>query len=72
MFLSWGIGLTNFVFAFPAYYLIDRKGRRWLMLVTLPFLALTILAAGLSFFIPNTSSAHVPVIGLWTYVFMFF
>jgi hypothetical protein len=24
---SWGFGLTNFLFAFPAYPLIDRKGK---------------------------------------------
>jgi hypothetical protein len=37
LFLSWGIGLMNVLFAFPAYYLIDRKGRRWLLLTALPF-----------------------------------
>ncbi|KAK3724857.1 hypothetical protein LTR37_000905 [Vermiconidia calcicola] len=72
LFLSWGIGLTNFIFAFPAYYLIDKKGRRWLLLVALPFLALTMLATSLSFLIPNGNSAHGPVIAFWTYVFMFF
>lgn len=29
LFLSWGIGLANFIFAFPAYWLIDSRGRRW-------------------------------------------
>lgn len=38
--MSWGIGLTNFLFAFPAYDLIDRYGRRWLLTTTMPFLFL--------------------------------
>ena len=57
---------------FGQYYLIDRRGRRWLLLVTLPFLAITMLATALSFLIPMENSAHVPVIAFWTYVFMFF
>ncbi|KAK5743289.1 hypothetical protein LTR17_002766 [Elasticomyces elasticus] len=72
LFLSWGIGLANFLFAFPAYYFIDRKGRRWLLLVTIPLMALTILAAGLSFLIPIESSAHVPVIAFFTFLFIAF
>lgn len=72
LFLSWGIGLSNFLFAFPAYYLIDKRGRRWLLLVALPFLAIAMLAAALSFLIPFGDGAHAPVIAFWTYVFMFF
>lgn len=72
LFFSWGIGLTNFLFAFPAYYLIDRRGRRWLLLVTLPILAITMLAAALSFLIPRDSSAHELVIVFWIYAFMVF
>ena len=67
-----GIGLTNFIFAFPAYYLIDKRGRRWLLLVTLPFLAITMLATALSFKISPKSNAHAPIIGFFTYSFMFF
>jgi len=72
LFLSWGLGLTNFIFAFPAYYFIDRKGRRWLLLVTIPLMALSILAAGLSFLIPHGNPARDPVIGFWTFVFFIF
>lgn len=72
LFLSWGIGLTNFLFAFPAYWLIDRKGRRWLLLTTIPFLALTLLAAALSFMQSYPESMRAPVIGLFTYLFMAF
>lgn len=72
LFLSWGIGLTNFLFAFPAYWLIDRKGRRWLLLATIPFLALTLLAASLSFLESYPEHMRTPVIGLFTYLFMAF
>lgn len=72
LFLSWGIGLTNFLFAFPAYFLIDKRGRRWLLLIALPFMALSMLAASLSYQIPSNSGAHSPIIGLFTYIFMVF
>jgi MFS family permease len=35
-----GFGLINFFFAFPAFYLIDTFGRRFLLLTTFPFMAL--------------------------------
>lgn len=73
LFLSWGIGLANCLFAFPAYWLIDRRGRRFLLLATLPFMALSILAAGLSYFISDDTGkgpAYVVTIGLFTYVFV--
>ncbi|KAK5130898.1 hypothetical protein LTR08_001561 [Meristemomyces frigidus] len=72
LFLSWGLGLANFVFAFPAYYFIDSKGRRWLLLVTIPLMALSILGAGMSFLIPADNHAHGPVIAFWTFVFFIF
>jgi hypothetical protein len=55
-----------------AYWLIDRKGRRWLLLVTLPFMALFMLAAALGFLIPKDNNAHVIVIAVFTYCFIFF
>lgn len=72
LYFSWGFGLANFIFTFPAYFFIDTKGRRWLLLITLPFMAISMLAAGLSFLIPDTNPAHVAVIVLWTFVFVFF
>ncbi len=110
LWLSWGIGLANFVFVatldrcreslltcvssfgLPAYWLIDRctypfsihaacsrlieasrtDGRRFLLLATTPFLALTMLAAGLSFNIPVEKTAHVGVISFWIFLFFIF
>ncbi|KAF2459022.1 major facilitator superfamily domain-containing protein [Lineolata rhizophorae] len=72
LWLSWGIGLANFLFAFPAYWLIDPKGRRFLLLITTPALGLTMLAAGLSFLIDEENPAHVPVISLFFFIFFAF
>lgn len=69
--VSWGLGLTMFVFAFPAYSLIDKRGRRWLLLVTVPFLALTMMAAGLSFLIEGKEARTGAAI-FWSFLFMFF
>jgi hypothetical protein len=38
--LSWGLGLCNMVFAYPAYNWIESKGRRKLVITTLPVLAI--------------------------------
>jgi MFS family permease len=38
--LTWGLGLCNVVFAFPAYKWIESKGRRRLIILTMPPLAI--------------------------------
>jgi hypothetical protein len=30
--------MTNFVFSIFAYYFVDKKGRRWILLATFPFM----------------------------------
>ncbi|PGH18061.1 hypothetical protein AJ79_00688 [Helicocarpus griseus UAMH5409] len=69
---SWGFGLINFVFAFPAVWTIDTYGRRALLLFTFPQMAWTMLAAGLAFYIPTDSPAHLGVIALFIYLFAAF
>ncbi|CAK3840713.1 Arabinose-proton symporter [Lecanosticta acicola] len=66
--MSWGIGLTNFLFAFPAYWLIDRKGRRWLLMVTMPFLCIFLGAAALSY----VQGSHNAAFAVFTYLYMAF
>lgn len=44
-----GVGIINFVFAIPAFFLIDTFGRRSLLLVTFPFLALFQLFNAIAF-----------------------
>lgn len=69
---SFGFGLVNFIFAWPAVRTIDTFGRRSLLLFTFPQMAWTLLAAGFSFYIPSSSSAHVGLIALFVFLFAAF
>ncbi|PLB52826.1 galactose-proton symport [Aspergillus steynii IBT 23096] len=72
LFASWGFGLVNFLFAFPAVFTIDTYGRRTLLLFTFPQMAWTLLAAGFSFYIPTESKAHIGCIALFIFLFAAF
>ncbi|KAJ7679753.1 hypothetical protein B0H17DRAFT_1077620 [Mycena rosella] len=65
---SWGFGLVNFTFAFPAVWF----GRRNLLLFTFPNMAWSLLAAGLCFLIPISSHARIPLIALFIFIFAAF
>ncbi|KAM3417342.1 hypothetical protein BST61_g5593 [Cercospora zeina] len=69
---SFGFGLVNFVFAWPAIWTIDTFGRRSLLLFTFPQMAWTLLAAGLCFLIPGTGQARLGAIALFIYLFAAF
>ncbi|KAK5449709.1 hypothetical protein LTS15_008784 [Exophiala xenobiotica] len=69
---SWGFGLVNFVFAWPAIWTIDTFGRRSLLLFTFPQMAWTLLAAGLCYLIPEGSKAHLGLVALFIYLFAAF
>ncbi|KAI0121580.1 major facilitator superfamily domain-containing protein [Hypoxylon sp. NC0597] len=69
---SWGFGLVNFIFAWPAIWTIDTFGRRSLLLFTFPNMAWSLLAAGLCTLIPKQSNAHVGLVALFVYVFAIF
>ncbi|OCL08590.1 hypothetical protein AOQ84DRAFT_221733 [Glonium stellatum] len=69
---SFGFGLVNFVFAFPAVWTIDTFGRRGLLLFTFPNMAWTLLATGLCFLIPEGSKAHLGLIATFIYLFAAF
>ena len=69
---SWGYGLVNFVFAWPAVWTIDTWGRRNLLIFTFPQMAWTLLAAGLCFIIPEESKAHLGLIAFFVYLFTAF
>ena len=62
-------GFVNFIGAFPAIWTMDTLGRRSLLLLTLPFMAMTMLAAGLSFSIPSESPAHFGLLATLIYLF---
>lgn len=69
---SFGFGLVNFVFAFPAVWTIDTFGRRSLLLFTFPNMAWTLLACGLCFLIPESSKAHLGLVAMFIYLFAAF
>ncbi|PSK41801.1 hypothetical protein B9Z65_9187 [Elsinoe australis] len=70
---SFGFGLVNFVFAWPAIWTIDTFGRRTLLLFTFPNMAWSLLAAGLCFLIPESSgSTRLGLIAFFIYVFACF
>lgn len=50
---SLGTGILNWIFALPAFFTIDTFGRRFLLLFTFPFLCITLLWTGMSFFIKD-------------------
>ncbi len=65
---SWGFGMLNWVFALPAVYTIDTFGRRNLLLVTFPLMAVFLLVTGFAFYIPE-GDARIAVVALGIYLF---
>ncbi|KAF7795693.1 hypothetical protein EIP86_006858 [Pleurotus ostreatoroseus] len=65
---SFGYGLINWLFAFPAVYTIDTFGRRNLLLTTFPLMAVFMLLAGCAFWIPQ-GNGRVGVVALGIYLF---
>jgi MFS family permease len=72
LFASFGFGLINFLFAFPALWTIDTWGRRTLLLFTFPNMAWTLLAAGLCALINKELTAHLALVALFVYLFAMF
>lgn len=64
--------MAMFVFAFPALYTIDTWGRRTLLLSTFPNMAWTLLGAGMAFYIPKESPAHLGLVAMFIYLFVMF
>jgi MFS family permease len=62
-------GLLNFLGAFPAIWTMDTLGRRSLLLLTLPLMAVTMLGIAMSFKIPTENSAHLGVLATLVYLF---
>ncbi|CAI7607930.1 unnamed protein product [Penicillium bialowiezense] len=70
---SLGWGVINWLFAIPAIYTIDTFGRRNLLLLTFPFMAIAMLFTGFSFWIPESSqTARQTCIVLGMYLFGIF
>ncbi|KAI4598653.1 hypothetical protein KJ359_002543 [Pestalotiopsis sp. 9143b] len=75
---SFGFGLVNFVFAFPAFWTIDTFGRRTLLLFTFPQMTWTLLAAGLCTLMPmenangEANTARTALVALFVFMFAAF
>ena len=69
---SFGFGLINFIFAFPAIWTIDTFGRRALLLFTFPNMAWSLLAAGLCALIDIHKTAHLALVAMFIYIFAMF
>ncbi|KAI0398099.1 sugar transporter-domain-containing protein [Xylariaceae sp. FL0594] len=69
---SLGFGAVNWLFAFPAFWTIDTFGRRSLLLFTFPNMFWTLLAAGLSTLIPESSPARIGLVAFFVYLFAAF
>jgi hypothetical protein len=66
---SFGFGLVNFLFAWPAVWTIDTFGRRGLLLFTFPNMFWTLLVAGMCYYIPKDDPAHLGLIAFFVYLF---
>ena len=62
-------GFINFLGAFPAVWTMDSLGRRSLLLLTLPVMAVTLLATGLSFNISTENPLHFGLLTTLIYLF---
>jgi MFS family permease len=67
---SFGFGLVNWLFAFPAFWTIDTFGRRSLLLFTFPQMTWTLLAAGLCTLISEEmQTVRTALVCLFVYLF---
>nr|ODN95042.1 D-xylose-proton symporter [Cryptococcus depauperatus CBS 7855] len=65
---SFGFGLINALFAIPGMFTIDRFGRRPLLLVTFPIMAVLLLFTGFCFWIPGRK-ARIGCVALGIYLY---
>ncbi|GAA6059574.1 hypothetical protein JCM10212_000630 [Sporobolomyces blumeae] len=63
-----GFGALNWIAAAPAVYTIDTYGRRTLLLIGFPCMAIFLLMTGMAFYIPETSTARIAVVALGIYL----
>lgn len=68
---SFGFGLVNWLFAFPAFWTIDTFGRRSLLLFTFPQMMWTLLTAGLCTLM-DMGTARTALVALFVFLFAAF
>ncbi|KAF1816050.1 hypothetical protein P152DRAFT_478646 [Eremomyces bilateralis CBS 781.70] len=71
LWFSLGFGLANFIFALPAYSLVESWGRRPLLLISIPGMMISLIACGSCFYI-NGDSARIGAVSFFIFVFTFF
>lgn len=71
LWLSWGLGLANFLFTIPAYWGIDTLGRRFLLLATYPGMIISMFGASMSFLGGTDDERNVRV-GVFMFLFILF
>lgn len=69
--LSLGFGFANFLFTFPIYPFIDKRGRRFLLLSSYPGMIVSMFGACLSYNISNETTRLVVVVS-FIFCFIFF
>lgn len=69
--LSLGFGLANFIFTFPIYRFIDKRGRRFLLLSSYPGMIFSMLGACLSYYTSNEKQRLIVVV-MFMFFFVFF
>jgi sugar porter (SP) family MFS transporter len=72
---SFGFGLVNFIFAWPAIWTIDTFGRRSLLIFTFPQMFWTLLGAGLCYLIDDgveNSTSRIAAVATFVYLFCAF
>jgi MFS family permease len=67
--MSFGIGLAGFLFVLLAWGTIDSKGRKYLLNRSFPFMAISLLAAGLSF-TPDLYPGRTILVPFFLYLFV--
>ncbi|CAK7270212.1 hypothetical protein SEPCBS57363_003991 [Sporothrix epigloea] len=68
---SFGFGLINFIFAWPAVFTMDTWGRRALLLFTFPNMFWSLLTAGLCYLIKDEHS-RIAAVATFVYIFAAF
>lgn len=70
---TFGIGAINFTFGWLAFWKIDRRGRRFLLLSTLPFMFLCLFIAGFCYKINEEHmSTRIKLVSLFVFLFTVF
>ncbi|OCF41126.1 hypothetical protein I317_05040 [Kwoniella heveanensis CBS 569] len=71
LYASLGFGALNFVFTWPAVFTIDTFGRRSLNLFFFPLMAVSLLAAGMAFYIEE-QRIRTGIVALFIYIYTIF